>query len=398
MAVNSIAKLAVILTADTTQLSANMGRAQGIVRNFNSGVGNTGTLAKTAFKQAGDAAALMTGHMNKLGAVAGALGAAGGPFAVLAAVVGAIAFKLASISDAQRVASGASKAATWAGQWERAGKAANDIAITLGRPIADALANETRQIADILSLIAHQIVPDEIRAEQQKLAIIERQNDVLKRQQAIKDQLVGLTRGEAKMYEELQRQKIAILARGEHLGDGRYRLSRGDADEAKGVMQQQKALQAARDRREADAAASDEANRHFDEMQRRAKDIADAFRTPREEMIASFVELDALFAAGAMSAAQYDRSVLGTIEKFRESEERAAKAKKRFVSQGSVGAAERFTSAGVSAMHGGMQELKRLEQLQKQQVEKAAKAEMQREEIIQAIKDKQELQLVQGDL
>lgn len=295
-----------------------MGRAQGIVRGFNSGVGNTGTLARTAFKQAGDAAALMSGNLMKLGSVAAAVGGAGGPLAIMAAAAAAIAFKLASISDAQRVAAGG-EMGTWAGEWDRASKAATDIAVVLGRPIADVLAKETGDIASILEFIAREIMPDYIREEQKLIALKEKQK--------------AIDKEAAKAAEEAAK-KAAEDARllGEFL-------------EKKGR-----------------------------DMQSRADAIAQSVRTPREELVGALAELSQLFEAGFVSAENYKRAAVEAGEKFREATELKDKASKQAKEMQGVGAATSATIAGFSALHKAARFQQTQAELQKEQLREQVKA------------------------
>ena len=382
MAVDSIAKLAVVITGDTGPLAREMNKATVSLKRWTQDAESTNTAA-LKMSQGLSAA---RGNFGAIVSIAQHGGLATG-LAAASVAAGMLAMKMAAVSDAQRVAAGANKSDTWAGQWERASKAASSIAATLGRPIADVLANEARFIADILGMIARSIMPETLRQEQAQIAALERQKQLLESQATTRKQILqGMNKFESSRFMELENERIRILAGGEKAGEGKTRLTKDDAARVKGIREEQIALQMQKARREADAAASNEANRAFDEMQQRAKSIADSFRTPRQEMLGALAELDSLFAAGAMNAMQYDRAVLGTIEKF---DKVNRKALIPLGASPGVGAAEMHTMAGFSAAQSGKRELERMEKIAAEQLRvEREKKELQKEtnEILRTLK------------
>jgi hypothetical protein len=255
---------------------------------------------------------------NLIGAV-GNLAKLAGPIGIAATAAGLLATKFAAVSDAQRVAAGANPADTWAGQFDRVETQVGRIAAILGRPIADVLAHETKQVADTLEMIVRNIMPDWVRQEEAAIALAKRKNELAK-------QAAEAKKAEAKAAEEAL-QKARELAAFEH--------SRGM------------------------------------EQLGRARAIADSLLTPREELMATLGELSILLNAGALSVETYERGIHRAKEEFLE----ATRLKDKFTSPGSrsssVPAAERFTQAGLSAQRGGERELERIAEGQRMALEEA---------------------------
>lgn len=241
------------------------------------------------------------------------LGLSGGPATWLVAgtvAAGALAFKLAAVSDAQKVlAQGGNTLDTWAGQWDRVQENAEKIGVTLGRPISNVLTRETQQLADILGLIADKIMPDTLKQERELIALRARQAEAAKVAAEKKAEAEKRAAEEARLLgEELERQ-------------GREMESRADA-------------------------------------------LARSLRTPREEMVGALAEAAQLFEAGFLSAENYERAAAAAAEKFQEADKLRANATRAATS--SVGAAERHTMAGFSAVQQSQRNLEQQVRLQQE--------------------------------
>jgi hypothetical protein len=309
---NTIAKLAVIITGDASPLQKSLDKAAMSANNFaRSSIDGL----ESKFKQFNQVLNALSGG-NIMGAVVN-LGKLAGPIGIAAAAAGTLAFKLGAISDAQRVAAGANPADTWAGQFDRVETQVGRIAVILGRPIADVLAHETKQVADTLEMIVRNIMPEWVRQEEARIAAAKRAGEEAKKEAAEKKK--------AAQEAEKAAQKARELA---------------DYEKQKGMQQLG-----------------------------RARAIAESLRTPREELVATLGELSVLLNAGALSVEMYQRG----IAKAREDFEEATKVKREFEkpSTQGVGAAERFTAAGFSAVQAGQRELKAIADHAKKQLEAA---------------------------
>jgi hypothetical protein len=309
---NTIAKLAVIITGDASPLQRSLDKAAMSANNFaRSSIDGL----EQKFKQFNQVLNALSGG-NLMGAVVN-LGKLAGPIGIAATAAGALAFKLGAISDAQRVAAGANPADTWAGQFDRVETQVGRIAAILGRPIADVLAHETKQVADTLEMIVRNIMPEWVRQEEARIAAAKRAGEEAKKEAAEKKK--------AAQEAEKAAQKARELA---------------DYEKQKGM-----------------------------EQLGRARAIAESLRTPREELVATLGELSVLLNAGALSVEMYQRG----IAKAREDFEEATKVKREFEkpSTQGVGAAERFTAAGFSAVQAGQRELKAIADHAKKQLEAA---------------------------
>jgi hypothetical protein len=307
---NTIAKLAVIITGDASPLQRSLDKAAMSANNFaRSSIDGL----EQKFKQFNQVLNALSGG-NLMGAVVN-LGKLAGPIGIAATAAGALAFKLGAISDAQRVAAGANPADTWAGQFDRVETQVGRIAAILGRPIADVLAHETKQVADTLEMIVRNIMPEWVRQEEARIAAAKRAGEEAKKEAAEKKK--------AAQEAEKAAQKARELA---------------DYEKQKGM-----------------------------EQLGRARAIADSLRTPREELVATLGELSVLLNAGALSVEMYQRGIAKAREEF----EDATRVKRDFerTSTQGVGAAERFTAAGFSAVQAGQRELKAIADHAKKQLE-----------------------------
>lgn len=110
-------------------------------------------------------------------------------------------------------------------------------------------------------------------------------------------------------------------------------------------------------------------DKELEKLKSRAEQIAESVRTPAEVFKDTWSELNILQDRGLLSAENYARAVLKAKEELQD----ATKAAKDFRDAGdvSVGAAERFTMAGFSAVQEGRREMERQMELERQQVEEA---------------------------
>lgn len=212
---DSISKLAIIITGDTSNLDTVMNRAALNMRRWGTEVEKSNDIT-LKMSQAMSAA---RGNVGALVSIVQQGGLATG-LAAAAVAAGALAFKLAAASDAQRTAATGGKAGldSWAGQWDRVEKSASSILATLGRPIADVMAREIQQIANIMSFIADSILPNELRQEQQKIAILERQKNLIRDQADLKENLVGLTKKEVDQFMRIEKDRSLLAAKAEAQG------------------------------------------------------------------------------------------------------------------------------------------------------------------------------------
>jgi hypothetical protein len=311
---NTIAKLAVIITGDASPLQKSLDKAASMAKQFADRDLDAIEKKWNQLRQVFNS--LSSG--NLIGAV-GNLAKLAGPIGIAATAAGLLATKFAAVSDAQRVAAGANPADTWAGQFDRVETQVGRIAAILGRPIADVLAHETKQVADTLEMIVRNIMPDWVRQEEAAIALAKQKDQLAKKAAEAK-------KAEAKAAEE--------------------------------------ALQKARER------AAFEHSRGMEQLGR-ARAIADSLRTPREELVATLGELSVLLNAGALSVETYERGIHRAKEEFLE----ATRLKDKFTAPGSrsssVPAAERFTQAGLSAQRGGERELERIAEGQRMALEEA---------------------------
>jgi hypothetical protein len=307
---NTIAKLAVIITGDASPLQRSLDKAAMSARQF--AQRDLDALDRKWNQLRQSFTALSSG--NLLGAV-GSIAKLAGPLGIAAAAAGLLAAKLAAISDANKVASGAAAADTMAGQWSRVLEQVTRIAVILGRPFAEVLARELKHIADILEWIVSFIMPDWLRKEEARIAAAKKAKEEAKKEAA---------------------------------------------EKKKAAQEAEKAAQKARE------VAEYEKQKHMEQIGR-ARAIADSLRTPREELVATLAELSALMNAGALSAEMYQRGIAKARDEYME----ATKVKREFErsSTQGVGAAERFTAAGFSAVQAGQRELKAIADHAKKQLE-----------------------------
>jgi hypothetical protein len=370
---DSIAKLAVIITGDANPLTQELNRAKREVNSWASGMANMKStpfgmvsndgldrwsaglqkikdantnpfeslrtsaarftaeagLGADATFRISKAALAGRGMFESMVGVARMLPPQAQAAIALTAAFGIAAHHLASISDAQRVAAGDAK--TWAAEWDKVQDSAHDIAVVLGRPIANVLRNESEDLAAILRLIANNIMPESIRQEKEMIAL---------------------------------REKQAVLAK----------IAAEKQAEA-----QKRAAEEAR-------LLGEELERQGREMESRADALARSLRTPREEMVAAIAEASQLMEAGFLSAQNFERAAESAKEKFRE----ASKIREKSQTQAAQGiaATDRFTMAGFSAVQQASREMQALEAAEKEQIEELKKQTEVEQEIAKILNDR----------
>lgn len=392
MAADSIAQLAVIIRGDASDFEGTMNRAALSLRRWSA---DSEDLNAKAFKMS-QALSAARGNLGALVSIAQQGGLATGIVAA-AAAAGVLAFRLAKVSDAQRVAAAGGKAGpdSWAGQWERAAKAAGSIAATLGRPIADIMARETKQIADILTLIADRILPDELRQEQHKLAILERQKQLMRDQASLKEQLSDLTKKEVEQFMVFEKRRAELRAKAELQGG---RLSKEDNKNLQTFEKAQRFMSARGFQRRAEEEFGKSQEQRMDELRGKAERLAESLRTPRQDFIAALAEARQLFDAGVITGNMFAAAADAAADKFAEAEEHAANAKRNVETQARSGiaAVDRFSMSGFSAVQSGMRELDRLERVQKDQLAEIKRQTAVEEEIADAIRNFEPVNIVAG--
>lgn len=371
---DSIAKLAVIITGDASPLTAALAKAQADTQAFASGIKDPFQRGLSVMKAQGseswitglerlkaqganplealrlDASkftaeaersagaafkmsmALQAARGN-VGAISNLIQSGGMTGGLVAAGVaaGILAFKLAAISDAQKVASGANPLDTWAGQWDRVQENAEKIGVTLGRPISNVLTRESRDLANILGMISDMIMPETLRQERELIALRAKQAEQAKADAARREAAAKKAAEEARLLgEELERQ-------------GREMESRADA-------------------------------------------LARSLRTPREEMVGAIAEAAELMEKGFLSAQNFERAAEAAKEKFREANKIRERAQSRADSP--VAATDRFTMAGFSAVQQAFRDMKAQEEIEKEQTEELKKQTEIEQEIAKILNDR----------
>lgn len=326
---DSIAKLSVIITGDASPLGRATAQADGYVRAFERSTGSAMLRAGESAKAMGNAFSVASGNLGKLSSLA-SLGWVG---AIVAATVaaGKLAFNLAAISDELEVAAGGNKLDTWAGQFDRVQAAATSIAQTLGRPIAEFLTHETEQLANVLELIADSIMPDYIRAEQERAKLLEEQK---KKEKEIADQKEKAAKA-AKAAAEEQARELERIGR---------------------------------------------------DLQSRADAIAKSIRTPREELVGALAEAQMLFDRGFLTAQQYERAAQNAGRAFANATRMDRPETRESAVTPLVGAATRWTTEGFSALQEARQAQQRQAEVERQQLEEQRKAN----EILEEMRDQLE--------
>lgn len=366
---DSISKLAVIITGDTAPLSSAMQKAMRDVDIFaamtaqraregadawNAGLARmkeAAEAAKNPFEQLNLGARKMAGGFDSatasgvklstmLGAFRGNLNAAflvGGPAALgIAAMVLGVK-KLADAGDDLLVRLGEDKLNTWAGQWERL----NEQLGIAGMNFAAIAAEATAGLAETLASINEALFPESVAHA-----------DALKARQAAEKQI---EESKKKQNDENEKQ---------------LRLNK-EAAEAQ--------------ERERDALL--EFKQRFID---RGDDIRKSVLTPAEKLRETFLELRQLLSGGFIDEATAERAGQAAVDAIHKAKDEISRP-----DQG-VGAVNRFTTAGFSAVQSGKRELERISELQRQEVEAAKRAEEQRRVMIEVLRGNQPVVILEG--
>jgi hypothetical protein len=180
---DSIAKLSVVITGDSSPLGRATQQAAGYVTKFESDTSSSLTTVGNAARTMNASFAVASGNIGKLTTL-GPLGIAGG-LTLGAAAAAKLAYNLALAADAAEAANSRGGISEWAAQWDRVVKATKIIMEVLGRPILDALVNVTETLANILEKMANKLQSPAYRAlvayakERQRIEeeIIKRQDE-----------------------------------------------------------------------------------------------------------------------------------------------------------------------------------------------------------------------------
>ena len=331
---DSIAKLSVVITGDASPLGRATQQASGYVKQFETNTATSLTGIGNSAKAMNAVFSVASGNLGKLTALA-SLGPAAG-LLIAAAAAGKLAYNLAAASDALEVASGAKAADTWAGQFDRVQAAALSIAQTLGRPLSEALTRETATWARILERVATAIMPEQIRQERALAASME------------------------------QRKKLADdLAKKE---------------------------------KEAAEAASKAFRESQDRARSAAQRITAALRTPGEIFTDTVAELNRLLEMGLLNIETMNRGLAKARADLVDASKIVRETKTMVDSYRGVGAAERNTAAGFSAVQAGRAELLRLTELAKQELEEGKRTTKAIADVEKAIKEKKPVTFMRSSL
>lgn len=352
MAADSIAKLAVIITGDASPLTAEMGRASravdswsaGMQRMQRSGMGmekidplanlsggriQVGEMDIAMRRSAASAAFLDRSFRNlNTAALKGRAGIEGLiqivrllPPQAQAAIAGMAAlayatYKLAEAGDNLHRRIGFREIDTWAGQWAKAKKEIAETAGILGSPLALAAGEASTAMASMLKVLNEAIMPQWMKdMEAKTLALAE-----ATKKKAAADKLAA---DNAKKHAEAMKEAAQAA---EKERDERAEFIRGEAS--------------------------------------RAESIKDSVRTPGEELFRTFHELRSMFGAGFID----EKTAMRAGIKAREAFDQASGPRREAQARAGVGAVDKNTMAGFSAVQGGLREIERLEKVQKDQL------------------------------
>ena len=333
---DSIAKLSVIITGDASPLGQATRQGTTYVRQFerdSSGslmaVGNAAKTTSAAFAVAG-------GNLGRLTALAANLNPLHAGILLVAAAAIKMGYSLAASADEAQVAAskiadeyeaayeklhgkkidvGFNKEDTWSGQSERLseqfGRFANAAA---GNTLAAVMTKETSDYANILAFLAHQLTPAHVLAEEQRLKVLQKQTEEMKKQVKAKEE----AEKKAKEAAERQAKELADFQR---------------------------------------------------QLTTQANALASSLRTPREELVGALAEASQLFARGLISAETYERAARKAGQEFAEASKIQDRIKQESSVTPSVGAATRNTVQGFSALQEGRQAFQRQAEIERQQLE-----------------------------
>lgn len=345
---DSIARLSVLITGDASPLGQATRQGAGYVKQFERESGGSLMAVGQAARSTSAAFSVAGGNLGKLTSLAAGLNPVHVGLLLVAAAAVKITSSLAQAADEADVSAtkiadayeaayeklhgkkidvGFNKEDSWTGQHERMMQEFGRLQSVLGGPLADGMERISRSFAEVFKMMADDLMSDEQKAQEKKLALLQKQTEELKKQAEAKEKA-------AKAAQEAAEKEARELAR---------------------VRK---------------------------EMQDRADAIARSVRTPREELVASLAELSQLFGAGMLTAEAYERAAQKAGREFAE----ASKLKDRMEPRESsvsplVGAATRWTTEGFTALQEARQAGARQAEIARQQLEAEREAARLLEEI-----------------
>ena len=372
MAGTSIAKLAVMITGDESPLALSLNRGSAQMQKFQGdAVAMSGNAARgmggltAAARSASGAFGLLNGSIGSVGALAaGGAGLAGAALAIAGMVkLTAVATshldsmrqrmvdinkEYTSLTGKQGLALGADGKPmgdddVLSKQWTEAKAAAGEFMATLLEVsgVYDGMIGMTRHLAETMQAWSHDL----------KLA---------------SDNMLGtgyLDRdaGMKQMLEEIKLAKAAAIE-----WDAFTEAWNANLD--KMIDQQNEMAEASR--------------RATEQMRNDADQLTKSLRTPAEIFADTISDLRVFAENGMIGMDTFARG----IAKAQEDMASATNSRKDFVAQASVGAAERYTSAGYSAVNSARNEAQAINDFKAQEKAAAARAEAQRNRLIDAVK------------
>lgn len=346
MAADSIAKLSVLITGDANPLGQTLNRASGNIKQFQSS-------AVTNLKALSAGTNLLSGNFSSLAGamrLVGAGPAAAGIVAGTAALAGLVAVartsvnalddlrtsQLAVAEEFKKVTGktldlGFTKDDTLSHQWDRLGAAAKDFfaIIANNTGLYETLVALTSDLAAAWEQVNSWLKTPEMKATEARVAAAKLEIEATKKKNAL---LEEQRKTQAKLAEEAQKK----------------------------------------------------AQQEHDALRRRAEDIRESLRTPDEVFGDTVAELKNLANSGVLSIDTLQRGVRDAQDKLNS----ATKSKKDSLPANvGVGAAERGTAAGFSAVQSGKRELERLCEFERQQLAEAKKAAKQRDELARIVEN-----------
>ncbi len=322
MAANSIAKLAVMITADANPMQAGMALATKATQSFDNQIARSRDNMSRLSRQLISAG----GGLGRFGGIVGGLGVAGGPVGLAAAgmvaataAAGGFALKIANLNDA-----------------------AQDLRIQSFRDYADAFEklNGTKLTGHI----------GELQKTSEKWAELKQRAD------EYFFRPTGLsTGGIAKfMTDFIDRHTPGILRM--TLASNRQGDKDRDAETKKLIKQAEHEFELGKKRNEQILETIRERGRLMEESARKAAAVFDSVKTPEEKFDDKLAELVNLSQEGFLSDSIFERAFRQAQQQYKDSTKQAAS-----LMPTSVGAVERFTAAGFSAVQ-RVTESKKLEE------------------------------------
>lgn len=312
-------------------------------QGFISPLSQINTAAKRAGESFGGLHAAAFKMNTVMSALRGNLGAAfsvGGPALLGIAAMSAAVYKLAAAGDTLMQKLGADKLDTWAGQWERV----NEQLGIMGTTFTTIAAEASGGLADALAAVNEAMFPDSVAYTEALKARQAANKKAIEDGKRIEEQNKRQLELNRKAAEEQQRERDAMLDRQNSLRD------RGEA-------------------------------------------IRDSVMSPGEEMRRTFQELRQLLAGGFID----EETAMRAGMKARKAFDEAGGKKTAEESRAGVGAADRFSMAGFSAVQQGLRDLAAKDQTAKDQLEELKRQTKVEEEIAKILSGQTPIVLHEGN-